>query len=302
MDDLRERVVGCVLGLALGDALGAPFEFRRREAIPDPLPAFELGWSGLPPGTWTDDTAMARNLWRSLAEHRRLDPADVVGRHLEWFATDPPDVGNLTRSVLRHIRDGDPDAAARYVAERGPEVSAGNGSVMYCAPLGAFRGARPELLSGEAPELSAITHWDERCGTACLAVTLATAALVRGTEPGRAVEDAVTAVVDREGGEELEYLVAEAGRARRIDGPDMGFALFTAGIGLQVAAEAPGFEEGLRRVVALGGDTDTNGAVAGALLGAMHGRAALPPAWLRVLFDRAAIEEEAEALATAATA
>jgi ADP-ribosyl-[dinitrogen reductase] hydrolase len=302
VDDLRERVAGCVLGLALGDALGAPFEFRRREAIPDPLPAFELGWSGRPPGTWTDDTAMARNLWRSLAEHRRLDPADVVGRHLEWFATDPPEVGNLTRSVLRHIRDGDSDAAARYVAERGPEVSAGNGSVMYCPPLGAFRSARPELLYREAPELSAITHWDGRCRTACLAVTLATAALVRGTEPGPAVEDAVTAVVEREGGEELEYLVVEAGRARRIDGPDMGFALFTAGIGLQVAAEAPSFEVGLRRVVGLGGDTDTNGAVAGALLGAIHGRAALPPVWLRVLHDRAAIEEEAEALADAATA
>jgi ADP-ribosyl-[dinitrogen reductase] hydrolase len=300
--DLRERVVGCVLGLALGDALGAPFEFRRREEIPDPLPAFELEWSGLPPGTWTDDTAMARNLWRSLAEHRRFDPADVMGRHLEWFATDPPDVGNLTRSVLRRIRDGDQDAAARYVAERGPEVSAGNGSVMYCAPLGAFRATRPELLHDEAPELSAITHWDERCRTACLAVTLATAALVRGTEPGPAVEDAVEAVVDREGGEELEYLVVEAGRARRIDGPDMGFTVFTAGIGLQLAAEAPGFEDGLRRVVALGGDTDTNAAVAGALLGAAHGRAALPSAWLRVLLDRAAIEEEAEALATAATA
>jgi ADP-ribosyl-[dinitrogen reductase] hydrolase len=300
--DLRERVVGCVLGLALGDALGAPFEFRRREEIPDPLPAFELEWCGLPPGTWTDDTAMARNLWRSLAEHRRFDPADVMGRHLEWFATDPPDVGNLTRSVLRRIRDGDQGAAARYVAERGPEVSAGNGSVMYCAPLGAFRATRPELLHDEAPELSAITHWDERCRTACLAVTLATAALVRGTEPGPAVEDAVEAVVDREGGEELEYLVVEAGRARRIDGPDMGFTVFTAGIGLQLAAEAPGFEDGLRRVVALGGDTDTNAAVAGALLGAAHGRAALPSAWLRVLLDRAAIEEEAEALATAATA
>jgi ADP-ribosyl-[dinitrogen reductase] hydrolase len=300
--DLRERVVGCVLGLALGDALGAPFEFRRREEIPDPLPAFELDRSGLPPGTWTDDTAMARNLWRSLAEHRRLDPRDVVTRHLEWFATDPPDVGNLTRSVLRRIRDGDPDAAARYVAERGPEVSAGNGSVMYCAPLGAFRSMQPELLHDEAPALSAITHWDERCRTACLAVTLATAALVRGTEPGPAVEDAVAAVLDREGGEELEYLVVEAGRARRIDGPDMGFTLFTAGIGLQVAAEAPGFEEGLRRVVALGGDTDTNAAVAGALLGAAHGRAALPSTWLRVLLDRAAIEEEAEALADAANA
>jgi ADP-ribosyl-[dinitrogen reductase] hydrolase len=116
------------------------------------------------------------------------------------------------------------------------------------------------------------------------------------------VEAAVIAVLDRDGGEELEYLVAEAGRARRIDGPDMGFTLFTAAIGLQVTAEAPGFEEGLRRVVALGGDTDTNAAVAGALLGAYHGRSALPDPWVEVLFDRASIEEEAEALADAATA
>jgi len=301
VDDLRERVTGCVLGLALGDALGAPFEFRRHEEIPDPLPAFELPWQDRPPGSWTDDTAMARNLVRSLAQHGRLDAADVRRRHVEWLASDPPDVGNLTRWVLRRVRDGDIDAARRYVTERGPEVSAGNGSVMYCAPLGAFRASQPELLLEEAPALSAITHWDERCRTACLAVTLAAAALVGGETPRSAVEDAVTAVLDREGGEELEYLVAEAGRARRIDGPDMGFALFTAGIGLQVVAEAPGFDDGLRRVVALGGDTDTNGAVAGALLGAFHGRNALPGGWLDMLVDRETIESEAEAFAAAAS-
>lgn len=300
MDDLRDRVVGCILGLAIGDALGAPFEFRRREEIPNPLPAFELGWMDRPPGSWTDDTAMARNLWRSLAASRGLDTADLLRRHLDWLSTDPPDVGNLTRRVLSDIRDGVPDAAERYVAQRGPEVSAGNGSVMYCAPLGAFRAMRPQLLLDEAPALSAITHWDERCRTACLAITVTVAALVGGDGPGPAVEAGVGAATDREGGEELEYLVTEAGRARRLDGPDMGFTLFTAGIGLQVAAEAPGFEEGLRRVVALGGDTDTNGAVAGSLLGALHGRGALPPGWLGTLVDRDEIEREAEALADAA--
>ena len=300
MDDLQERVIGCVLGLALGDALGAPFEFRRREDVPHPLPAFELPWEGRPAGSWTDDTAMARNLWRSLAAHGRLDPGDVLRRHLDWLATDPPDIGTLTRRVLSRIRDGVPDAAARYVTERGPEVSAGNGSVMYCAPLGAFRAAHPELLLEEAPALSAITHWDERCRTACLAVTLAVAALVRGEGHREAVERSVEAVIGREGGEELEYLVAEAGRARPVDGPDMGFTLFTAGIGLQVAAEGLTVEEGLRYVVSLGGDTDTNAAVTGALLGALHGREALPTAWLEKLADRQAIEAEGEALADAA--
>ena len=66
MSDARQRAIGCVLGLAIGDALGAPFEFLRSRNISDPIPAFELPWMGLPPGSTTDDTAMARNLARSL--------------------------------------------------------------------------------------------------------------------------------------------------------------------------------------------------------------------------------------------
>ena len=222
---------------------------------------------------------MARNLCRSLTERGRLDTDDVRRRHLDWLASDPPDVGNLTRRVLGGIRDGVPDAAERYVSERGPEVSAGNGSVMYCAPLGAFRAARAELLVEEAPALSAITHWDERCRTACLTVTLAVAALVRGEAHRKAVQRAVGIVLDREGGEELEYLVAEAGRARSLDGPDMGFTLFTAGIGLQVAArECPSRRLAVRRVL---GATPTRRGVTGWLARALHGRAALPSAWRR---------------------
>ncbi|HEX5938219.1 MAG TPA: ADP-ribosylglycohydrolase family protein, partial [Actinomycetota bacterium] len=288
MDDLRGRVVGSVLGLALGDALGAPFESRRREEIPWPLPAFELPWQGRPPGTATDATGMARNLIRSLADRRTFDAVDLATRHVTWYRTQPSGIGNMTRRVLERVdRTGAPaELAARQVwEERGPEVSAGNGSVMYCAPLGAFRARLADLLVEESPALSAITHWDERCRTACLAVTLAAAALAGGDDPASAVDGAITAVLDREGGEELEYLVAEAGHARRIDGPDMGFALFCAGIALQVVAGDPGVEEGLRHVVSLGGDTDTNAAVTGALLGARHGRGGLPSHWLEKLVD-----------------
>jgi ADP-ribosyl-[dinitrogen reductase] hydrolase len=298
--DLRERAVGSVLGLALGDALGAPFEFRRAHEIPDPVPAFELPWNGLPPGTTTDDTAMARNLVRSLIELERFDADDVLHRHLEWLASDPPDAGNLTRRVLTRTREGAPAAAREYVEQRGPEVSAGNGSVMYCAPLGVAYARRSHELLVLAPALSAITHWDERCRTACLAVTLAIAALIRGEAADRAVASAVAATVEREGGEELEYLVEAAGRARPVDGPDRGFALFTAGLALQTAAATTSFEKGLRYVVSLGGDTDTNAAVAGALLGALHGRPGLPASWLGRLRHREAIEREAEGLAALA--
>jgi ADP-ribosyl-[dinitrogen reductase] hydrolase len=293
--DRRERAIGSVLGLAVGDALGAPFEFRRRTQIASPLPAFTLPWMGLAPGTWTDDTALARNLWLSLIEHDgAFDAGDVRARHQAWLATGPPDVGNQTRSAL--LEPG-PEPARSVFKRRGPEVSAGNGSVMYCAPLGVVRAGTPEMLTEEAPALSRITHWDGRCQTACLAVTIAVASLVADAEPEDAVRTAVSSVVEREGGEELEFLLGEAGRSRPIDGPDMGFTLFTAGIALQVAGEGLGFEEGLRHVVGLGGDTDTNAAVAGALLGAAHGVGAIPVEWLDRLAERDELEAEAAALA-----
>ncbi|MGZ8631327.1 MAG: ADP-ribosylglycohydrolase family protein [Actinomycetota bacterium] len=299
MDAPRDRLVGGILGLALGDALGGPFEFRRAQDVPDPLPAFELPWMGLPPGSTTDDTAMARNLWTSLiATGGKLDADDVLRRHLEWLASSPPDVGNLTRRVLSGWRDGERDPARAYVARRGPEVSAGNGSVMYCAPLGLAYASRSDDLHDAAPTLSAITHADERCRTACLAITLAAAAIVWGEQPEAAVQQALDAIAAREGAEELEYLVGAAGLDRPIDGPDQGFVLFTAGVALRVTVEGRDFEHGLREVVALGGDTDTNAAVAGALLGAVHGTAELPGTWLARLADRSTIDAEARALAS----
>jgi ADP-ribosyl-[dinitrogen reductase] hydrolase len=296
--DLADRVVGSCLGLALGDALGAPFEFLRARNVPDPVPALERSWLGQPPGSTTDDTAMARNLMRSLAERGGFDANDLVVRHLAWFRSDPPDVGTLTGRVLRRVDRGEDAAAvARDVWEqRGPEVSAGNGSVMYCAPLGLSYANRPDELYVLSPALSALTHYDGRCRTAVLAVTLAAAALVRGEPAEAAARTSLDAVLELEGGEELEHLAGAVGSSRPIDGPDQGFCLFAAGLAFQALVGGGDLEAELRRVVALGGDTDTNAAVAGALLGARDGASALPAEWLERLRDAEAIEQEARAL------
>jgi ADP-ribosyl-[dinitrogen reductase] hydrolase len=253
---------------------------------------------GLPPGTTTDDTAMALNLVRSLAQNGSLVAADLMARHLQWLNSDPQDVGALTRRVLRRIETGeDPETAAEAVwEERGPEVSAGNGSVMYCAPLGAAYANRPITLLGVAPWLSALTHYDERCRTAVVAVTLTVAALIRGDDPEAAVRKTVEVVLDRPGGEELEFLVDAVGWTRAVDGPDQGFCLYTAAIGLQAVARSLDVEEELVRVVRLGGDTDTNAAVAGALLGAGVGASELPPGWLERLQAAGKIRADAESL------
>jgi ADP-ribosyl-[dinitrogen reductase] hydrolase len=303
--ETRDRAAGCLLGLALGDATGAPFEFRRASAIPDPLPALELPWQGLPPGTTTDDTAMSVNLAASLVERGELDLDDVVRRHLDWFRSGPPDVGALTRRVLRSVHEGTAAEASRVAREiwerRGPEVSAGNGSVMYCAPLGVAYANRPDALHEMAPALSALTHVDGRCRTACLAITLAVAGLVRGESPAAAVRAALLAVADGEGGEELEFLTEAVGSSRPVDGPDQGFCLYAAAIGLQAALRSGAFDAEVARVVRLGGDTDTNAAVAGALLGARDGVRGLPPVWLSRLRGREDVEFLAPGLALLAS-
>jgi ADP-ribosylglycohydrolase len=297
--ELRDRVVAAVLGLALGDALGAPFEFLRARNVPDPIPALERPWLDLPPGSTTDDTAMARTLCRSLAERGGFDAEDLVRRHLDWFASDPPNVGTITRRVLKRVGAGeDAFEAARAVwEERGPEISAGNGSVMYCAPLGLAFANRPGELFDVAPRLSALTHYDERCRTSVLAVSLAVSALARGVSRRAASQQALEAVLDREGGEELEFLVEQVGRSRPIDGPDQGFCLFATAAAFQALLRFEDFEPALRHVVGLGGDTDTNASVAGALLGAAVGVDGLPAAWLGRLRQADDIRAEGERLA-----
>jgi ADP-ribosyl-[dinitrogen reductase] hydrolase len=292
---VSSRAVGSVLGLALGDALGAPFRFKRANTIPKPIPAFELAPEALPAGSTTDATAMALNLVRSLGARGAFYPDDLVARHLEWFPSQPPDAGSLTRRVLRLVGEGDSaeDAARRVWEERGPEVSAGNGSVMYCPPLGAAYANRPDELRELAPRLSVLTHYDGRCRTAVLAITVATAALVRGSPPEEALEESIGTVLDHDGGEELEYLVSAIGSERAIDGPDQRFCLFAGAAGLQTVARGGNFQEELLRVVALGGDTGSNAAVAGALLGAAGGEEGLPRAWLERLVGRRAIEQVA---------
>jgi ADP-ribosyl-[dinitrogen reductase] hydrolase len=241
---------------------------------------------------------MARNLMRSLAERGGLDPEDLVRRHVEWLRSDPPDVGTLTGRVLRRAAEGeDAAAAARDVWERrGPEVSAGNGSVMYCAPLGLAYANRPERLLELGPALSVLTHFDGRCRTAVLAITSCVAGLARGEPAEDAARAALSATAELEGGEELEFLVEAVGGSRSIDGPDQGFCLFTAGAAFQALLRGGGVESELRRVVSLGGDADTNAAVAGALLGARDGVGGLPAHWLDRLRDADAIRVEASAL------
>ena len=287
LDQLQEkdRFLGALLGAAAGEALGAPHEGK---------PAGEVGpvreitgggpWAA---GEPTDDIDHTLALLRSLVARRKFDQDDAARRYLEWFARGPKDVGLLTRASLENLRAGDsPQQASALAWEDSGRLAAGNGSVMCCAPIGLLHVRTLEGLPDDAAGASRITHHDPRCVGGCAAVTTAIALLVRG---GRDAEEAIPRAADAAGAVSDEARAAvERGSSRRpgdisVDGDDRGYVLRTIEIAFSALASAHAFEEGLLSVVSRGGDTDTNGAVAGALLGAKHGKSRIPDRWLKPL-------------------
>jgi len=224
---------------------------------------------------------------RSLVARRRFDQDDAARRYLEWFSRGPKDVGRLTRASLENLRAGDsPQQASALAWEDSGRRAAGNGSVMCCVPIGLLHVRTIEGLADDAAGASRITHYDPRCVAGCVAVTTAIALLVRG---GRDSEEAVSRAAEAAGPVSDEVRAAvERGASRRpadisVDGEDRGYVLRTVEIAFSALATAPTFEEGLVSVVSCGGDTDTNGAVAGALLGAKYGKSRIPDRWLKPL-------------------
>jgi len=224
---------------------------------------------------------------RSLVARRGLDLNDVAERYLKLFATNPKDIGNLTRAALQNLKAGDPPTQSGAIAwEDTGRRAAGNGSVMCCAPVGLLHVKQLDGLAEDAVAASRITHYDPRCCAACVAVATAVAHLVRGgNDAGEAVERAAAAAAPI--ADEVRAAI-ERGVARRpsdlnVDGEDRGFVLHTVEIAFSALATAADFEDGIVAVVSRGGDTDTNACVAGALLGAKLGRSHVPDRWISKL-------------------
>jgi ADP-ribosyl-[dinitrogen reductase] hydrolase len=280
--DERSRFVGTLLGAAAGEALGAPHELKSAADLQAPPREIHGGgiWAA---GEPTDDIELTLALLRSLVSCRRLDVDDVARNYLKWFATNPKDVGNLTRAALENLRAGEPPSQSGAIAwEDTGRRSAGNGSVMCCAPIGLLHVKNPDGLVEDATAASRITHYDPRCVGSCVAVATAVAQLVRGgTDAGEAMERAASAAGSIS--DEVRVVVERGGARRpsdlRVDGEDRGFVLHTVEIAFSALASAADFEEGIVAVVSRGGDTDTNGCVAGALLGAKFGKSRIPERW-----------------------
>jgi ADP-ribosyl-[dinitrogen reductase] hydrolase len=274
----QDRIRGCAVGAAVGDALGMPLEFGPPRALDCLVREMEPG--RLPAGTFTDDTEMALSLAESLLAHRPLDPSDLARRFVAWLQAGPDDVGIHTRSVLSRIARGEPwEQAAMAVQQEKPD-SAGNGSVMRCWPVALAHWADLESLLADSRLQSRVSHPHPECEAGSALVNATLHYLFQGDAPVEALARALEVAMVPE---ELRVVVEAAPGRSRAALKNSGWVRHTLESATWGLLTTGSFEEAVVQVVNLGHDADTAGAVVGALAGAAYGLAGIPTRWRREL-------------------
>ena len=272
------RAQGCLLGQVAGDSLGALVEFQSaaevQRAYPEgPRRLADGGHWNLLAGQATDDSEMALALARSIEDGGGYDPRRALEAYQRWGASRPFDVGHTVSAALR----GRPD-----------DGSQANGSLMRASPLGVLA---HRLSAREAAELgridSALTHPHPVCGDSVAAFVVALAHAIDRGDGGEAAHAAALQWARQAPASAPVRLALEAAAhgAPECDGASRGWVLIALQNAFYEVRHAATVEEGVARTILRGGDTDTNAAIAGALLGAVHGREGLPAQWRSMILS-----------------
>src|SRR2546427_4787506 len=226
---------------------------------------------------------MALLFGESLLAARGFDAADLARRWVKWMKVDGRGIGNTTKRALTLIDRGkEPFEAGRLVYQENPRFSAGNGSVMRCVPAALRYHDDLDRLIRVSTQQAAITHADERCTWGAAAVNLAARELLHGNI--YFIDEVLHRISDR-APRALRDAIHRVPREREADLPiavvgEAGYVIHCVEIAFWCAMHRPSLEDALIFLAQAGGDTDTNAAVAGALLGARYGEVALPPRWI----------------------
>ncbi|MFO3705594.1 ADP-ribosylglycohydrolase family protein [Xanthomonas codiaei] len=295
----RARFRGCLLGLAVGDALGTTLEFQAPGSF---TPIDDMRGGGpfaLRAGQWTDDTSMALCLAHSLLHRQGFDAADQMNRYCNWYQHGYLsstgrcfDIGNTVRQALERYLDGGP----AFSGSQDPRA-AGNGSLMRLAPVAMYYAHRPDELGDRAADSSRTTHAAAEALDACrlFAAQLRTALLgatreqVLRTPCEGMVSPAVRALSTR------DHAAVPAARIR-----GTGYVVDALSAALWCFATTETFADAVLRAANLGDDADTTAAICGQLAGAFYGVEGIPAAWRERVQDADEIMALADRLHAAA--
>ncbi|MDR0550007.1 MAG: ADP-ribosylglycohydrolase family protein [Deltaproteobacteria bacterium] len=272
------RAQGCLLGQLAGDSLGALVEFQNTAQI---NAAYPNGVRFLADGgTWnilagqpTDDSELALALARTLVKHGTYDSKEVFKAYQDWLNSNPFDIGRTVKGAL---------------TGRLNQKSQANGALMRVSPLGIFGVNAPfETLKSWALTDATLTHPNQLCQEANVLYVLAIALAIK---TGPTPLELYRAILDWAKEFKVDPTLLEAAQKAKDQPPDsyvksMGWLLIAFQNALYQLVNAPNLEEGLVDTVGRGGDTDTNAAICGSLLGAVYGLTAVPTQWREAVLN-----------------
>lgn len=300
--DYLDRQRGALIGLAVGDALGAAVEFKSPGSF-KPVTGYRAGGPhGLPAGAWTDDTSMALALADSLG-CVGWDLNDQAHRYVQWWRHGKYsvngtcfDIGITTQQALsRFERTGDATTSGDTSGR-----ASGNGSIMRLAPVPIryahlFPDQLDELIK-YCVESSRPTHASPQCLSACTYFGLVLAGLIHGVDRDEVLDPTWTHLAQLKRFQPLhpEILHVAEGSFREKKPPEIkgsGYVVKSLEAALWAFHDARDFREAVLRAVNLGDDADTTGAVCGQLAGAYWGESGIPAEWLEGLARKEMIED-----------
>ena len=286
-----DRQRGTLIGLAVGDALGAAVEFKSPGTFKLVTDYRAGGPHGLAPGEWTDDTSMALALADSMGKVD-WDLNDQAQRYCDWWQEGKYsvngscfDIGITVCSALSRFLQSGNARSSGDTAER----SSGNGSIMRLAPVpiryAHLLGSDIHELAKLAVESSLPTHASPQCLSACRYFAIVLAGLINGGEREEVLAPDWKPIAELYASEVFHPAIAEiaAGSFRVRKPPQIqgsGYVVQSLEAALWAFHDATDFEEAILRAVNLGDDADTTGAVCGQLAGAYWGESGIKEEWL----------------------
>ena len=301
--NIIERYYGSLLGLAVGDALGAHLESKKPGSFKPVNDIIGGGPFNLCPGEWTDDTSMALCLASSLISIGRFDPVDQLSRYLDWLENGFMSCKRYGFGVGRTTKNSLLTFKKTYASFCGPTESntAGNGSLMRLSPIPlAFRKdpRRAIELSGDS---SRTTHQAIECIDSCRFFS----GLIVGILLGKSKQEILSRLYCPINKYWLynqlttEVKKVAEGSFKKKEPPAIkgsGYVVESLEAALWAFYKSSTFEEGCLKAVNLGNDSDTTGAIYGQLAGAYYGRQNIPQKWLDKLAHYNTIHNIAENL------
>lgn len=280
------RFQGCLLGLAIGDAVGTTVEFMPRGSFSIITDMLGGGPFNLKPGQWTDDTSMALCLATSIVEKKGHDPLDQMQRYMHWckdgYMSSTGKCFDIGRTVLEALGNfeitGDPNSGPTR------KNSAGNGSLMRLAPVPMFYAPDLEKAMFFSGESSRTTHGATEAVEAC---NLFGSILVKALEGKNKSQILFDNDVRNITSQKILDISKGAYISKVIDQiQSTGYVIESLSAALWSFWNSNSFEEAILKAVNLGNDADTTAAICGQVAGAYYGRVGIPPSWLDKLFLR----------------